>query len=531
MNYFLAFLPILAVLGLMIALKWGGQQAGPLGWLVAVVIAFLAFGLTPEAFWVSQLKGLYLSFTVLLILWPAMFLYYIIDGMGGIMAVAAKLKMLVPDHGLLIVMLAWAFSGMLEGLAGYGLPIAVVSPMLVGLGVPAIVAVVASAVGHTWAVTFGNMGIVYQTLLFVTNMDGAALAPVAALLLGFACLACGLVVARILKEGRLWPVVTLMAIVMAGVQYAMAVSGLTPMAGFGAGLIGVVLPVLLSKLASFRRVSLSLPLQGSVSIPYQGSIQPSTLPVSTAQVEMTTPPHALTGALASYGALAVVMSLIALVAPIHDWFSLAAIHMTFPQVKTTAGFMTASSSQVFRPMLHPGFAVIIIVVLSYLIYARIGWCQKSAWQPAARATWHSASASSLGVIAMIGLAMIMDHSGMTLLLARGAAQLLGQIFPLASPLVGILGAFATGSNNNSNVLFAGLQQNAAILLAIDPRILVAAQTAGGALGSMLAPAKIIVGCSTVGLKGQDGLVLRKTVPYGLVMGLIIGVIALIISRL
>ena len=210
----------------MIGLRWGGQRAGPVGWLAALVIAFLSFGLTPQTLWVSQLKGLYLSFTVLLILWPAMFLYYIVDGLGGIMAIAAKLRALVPDHGLLLVMLAWAFSGMLEGLAGYGLPIAVVSPMLVGLGVPAVLAVIASAVGHSWAVTFGNMGIVYQTLLFVTHMDGAALAPVAALLMGFACLACGLLVAWILKEARLWPVITVIAVVMAGVQYEMAVSGL-----------------------------------------------------------------------------------------------------------------------------------------------------------------------------------------------------------------------------------------------------------------------------------------------------------------
>lgn len=119
---------------------------------------------------------------------------------------------------------------------------------------------------------------------------------------------------------------------------------------------------------------------------------------------------------------------------------------------------------------------------------------------------------------------------MTLLLAQGLSTVMQSAYPLAAPLVGMLGAFATGSNNNSNVLFASLQKNAAILLGLDPRWLLAAQTAGGSLGSMIAPAKIIVGCSTVGLKGRDGEVLRTTLLYGLVIGILIGVVALVITR-
>jgi lactate permease len=58
----------------------------------------------------------------------------------------------------------------------------------------------------------------------------------------------------------------------------------------------------------------------------------------------------------------------------------------------------------------------------------------------------------------------------------------------------------------------------------NARILLAAQTTGGALGSMLAPAKVIVGCSTTGIKGRDGDVLQVTVPYGLTIGLALGML-------
>ncbi len=119
---------------------------------------------------------------------------------------------------------------------------------------------------------------------------------------------------------------------------------------------------------------------------------------------------------------------------------------------------------------------------------------------------------------------------MTQLLAQGLAALVGSAFPLVSPLIGMLGAFATGSNNNSNVLFAPLQKSVAALLSMDPRVLLSAQTAGGALGSMIAPAKIIVGCSTVGLKGREGDVLRRTLLYGLGIGLLVGLLALLAAQ-
>ena len=60
--------------------------------------------------------------------------------------------------------------------------------------------VAAVAVGHAWSVTFGDMGVIYQTLVGLVKMDSASLAPFAALMLGFACLACGLAAAWILGE-------------------------------------------------------------------------------------------------------------------------------------------------------------------------------------------------------------------------------------------------------------------------------------------------------------------------------------------
>lgn len=55
----------------------------------------------------------------------------------------------------------------------------------------------------------------------------------------------------------------------------------------------------------------------------------------------------------------------------------------------------------------------------------------------------------------------------------------------------------------------------------------ALQSAGGALGSMVAPAKVVLATATIGLAGQEGQVMRLTGGYVLVMTGLLGFIGLI----
>ena len=141
---------------------------------------------------------------------------------------------------------------------------------------------------------------------------------------------------------------------------------------------------------------------------------------------------------------------------------------------------------------------------------------------------HLTAPSSIGIASLVGMALVMDHSGMTYYLAQGISRSVGAAFPLFSPLIGVLGAFMTGSNTNSNVIFAPLQKQAAELIGISVFIILGAQTTGGSLGSMLAPAKIIVGASTVG--ADDGLVLRKLLIYGGLLLLVIAVLGFVMLQ-
>jgi lactate permease len=494
MNYFLAILPILVVLTLMLVFRFGVQKAGPLGWLIGLVISIFAFGMTWDVWWVSQFKGLLLSINVLVVLWAALFLYNMVDQIGGIKAIATTLSQGIKDRGLLLLVLAWAFTAVIEGLAGYGLPIAIVAPMLIALGVPPIQAIAAAAVGHSWAVSLGNMGIVFQTLTLVTGIEGSLLAPPVALLMGVTCLACGLGAALILRQIHRWRIVLFLAALMSAVRFFLTTTGLASLGSFFTGEAGILAAVLFSRMKSSDREKISYS-------------------------------PALINGLIAYGLVVVLVISTTLIVPLNHLLNQVVWKWNFPEVISRIGVVTpAGSGQVFRPFLHPGTLILISVFLSLIFYHQKGYEVKKILTGSLRATLRSVIPASIGVLAMVGLSTLMEHSGMTMLLASGLSQAMGSAFPIFSPLVGMLGAFATGSNNNSNVLFAPMQKNVALLQGMDPAIMSAGQTAGGSIGSMIAPAKIGVGSSTSGHVGRDAEVLRITMPISLVIGLIIGFI-------
>jgi lactate permease len=297
---------------------------------------------------------------------------------------------------------------------------------------------------------------------------------------------------------------------MAVVQYLLAVTELRALAVFVAGLAGIAGGILVGRFTN-RKKAFTPAIENA---PPQGHKK------------------ALSGALASYGLLTILLTLTTLIKPLNNVLRQVIWQMNYPEVATAQNFITAAGhGTVIRPFLHPGTYIFLTACVTVFAFWHLKFNRADSWKPALACTYRSALPASVGVISMVCLSTLMDHSGMTMLLAQGLSNIMGAAFPLVSPLIGVLGAFATGSNNNSNVLFAPLQKNAALILGLDPRLLLAAQTTGGALGSMLAPAKLIVGCSTTGLKGRDGEVLRHTLVYGLVISLGLGILALLVSIL
>ena len=504
LNWTLALSPVLAVLVLMLGLNWKASRAGLAGWVLALTVAALRFGAGSAVLLNAQFKGVLLTLDVLYIIWTALLLFHVADRAGAINVIAERLPDLTGDRLMQGLLLGWVFSSFLQGVGGFGVPIAVIAPLLVGLGFGPVAAVVMASIGHSWAVTFGSLASSFQALMASSGMSGPQLAPPAALLLGIAGLGCGIVVAHV-QEGwrgvlRGAPALMILALTMSVTQYVLAVNRLWTLGATGAGLAGLIVGVGVTRLPIYRTTA---------------STQSSPATNSPEQK------RSLGLALAAYVLLIALASALNLIPPLDDLFNRVVLSFNFPELSTRSGWVTlAGPGRRISVFGHGGAILFYTSALAYVVYRRAGYYsdEPNAVRVIAQATGRSAGRSSLGILAMVGMAATMAHAGMTNLLAEGISASVGaRAYPLVAPWVGTLGAFMTGSNTNSNVIFTALQQQTALLLDLPVPIILAAQTTGGALGSVLAPAKVIVGCSTVGLAGEEGRVMRASLPYGLAL--------------
>jgi lactate permease len=121
--------------------------------------------------------------------------------------------------------------------------------------------------------------------------------------------------------------------------------------------------------------------------------------------------------------------------------------------------------------------------------------------------------------------------GMMTTMAKTLAGFFGPLYPAAAPFIGILGAFMSGSNTVSNMLFASMQAESAVLLNLPPVIITALQCSGGAIGSMNSINNVVAACATVGIHGLEGKIVRRNAVPMLVYTVLVIIIAYILINL
>src|SRR5262249_52266855 len=128
---------------------------------------------------------------------------------------------------------------------------------------------------------------------------------------------------------------------------------------------------------------------------------------------------------------------------------------------------------------------------------------------------------------------ILDHSGQSLTIAYGLAAVSPPlVYAGVASVIGALGAFMTSSSTASNVLFAGVQGGVAELHRLAKETASAAQAGGSAYCNATAPAHTRLGTSIAGIKGQEGAVLRQTLPWTIIVAVLTGLatVALVLLR-
>ena len=509
-TWLLALSPVILILLLMTAFQWGGSKAGMLTWLATQLIAFIFFGASLKLLQYTYIKAFILSLDILLIIWGGMFLYQVTKKAGTIQIVGNFLAGFTESRAFLGIFLGWLFPSFLQGMGGFGVPVAVSAPLLVSAGFSPTVSVVIASIGHSWGVTFGSMGTSFRTLMAVTGLSADYLAPFTAILLGISTLFCGLFVIFLAGGKKHFlkalPLTLLSSIILSTGQYFLATNGLW--------IIAVTLPAMVSLGFGFLYVRFF----SKYSREYLLHIKRED------RIEIII-------ALLPYVFLVALIITFNFFSPIKELFAPYAISFQFPQLSTAYGFIIpAEMSKKINVFLHPGTIITISALISYFFLKKKAYLKDKKIIEIALDSFKSSMNTSIAIFTLVVTAAVMNHTQMTNVLAVGISRVFSrEVYPLISPFIGALGAFITGSNSNSNVLFGDLQLQTAKFLNLSVALILAAQTTGGALGSAIAPAKVIIGCSTVGLSGKEGKVIGKLILYLSILILIIGISTYIIS--
>ena len=543
----LAFTPLVLAGVLLIGFRMAARVAMPVVFIVAVLIALLAWDMSFVRVVASSLQGLMLTVSILWIIFGAILLLNTLKHSGGIAAIRNGFSGISPDRRVQAIIVAWLFGCFIEGASGFGTPAAVAAPLMVALGFPALGAVTVGMMIQSTPVSFGAVG----TPIVVGVTGGLNKAQITEQLASngsswevFYRLVTSEVAITHAICGVLMPLI--MVTVMArffGARKSwgdgLAVAPFALFAGLAFvvpyALAGVFLgPEFLSIIGAMVGLTIVVPAaRKGFLMPTEpwDFPEPSQWPSEwkgnlDINVDQITGRTALTPFMGwlPYVLLAVLLVISRTVPPITDGLKAVAISWS-----SIFGQQDVSGS--IQPLYLPGGIICMVVVITFFLHRMRAREMRAALSESTR----TLLGAGFVLIFTIPMVRILINSGvngsdlasMPVAMAQLVANGVGDIYPLFAPAVGALGAFIAGSNTVSNLMLSDFQFNVAATLGLSTAMMVALQAVGAAAGNMIAIHNVVAASATVGLLGREGETLRKTILPTIYYCLLSGVIGLI----
>ncbi|MFZ5868961.1 MAG: L-lactate permease, partial [Actinomycetota bacterium] len=512
-----------APIGLLLVLVLLGRTSAALNGLLTVAAAaavgVVAFGAGPLVIGVGVVKGVWTGVWILCVVWAALLVFHLTREMG-LMRLGDLLSSILPRPVENVLVVAWIFPSLIQGVAGFGTPIAVAAPLLATMGVSPVRAVALPLVGYHWAVGFGSMGSSFYMGALTGGLEGEQVgryATIAAAMLGTSAVLSGALVCLLhsgwhgLRQG--WRVVLVAGAAMAGVQ------GLTvqlepaigAVSGAAAGLLAV--GALRAGTTRGRRERTALPASVAASSASGAATPaPPPKPASTeGRADSPPGPRQAVLVMVPYVVLIAVVLTVYLPTASRTWVKEhLLVGPSLPATVTAAGHENASVGP-YTPIAllgHPATYLLLAAAVALMVWKATGTWPSRRLGATLRAWRKQALKASPPVLLLATVATVMADTGMVRAIAIGAARVTGDAFPAVAPLVGMTGAFTTGSTTSANALFAGLQSQVGELIDVPPSTLLAAQLAGGNIGNIVAPMVIAIGVTGLAIRGQESQVLR-----------------------
>ena len=516
MAAIVSVIPIILLFVLMMGLKMSGWKSALITLIVTILLAIMvapSMGIVPEryigasiysiTFW-SIVEGvLKACFPIILIIICAIFSYNILVETREIDTIKTQFIQLTSDKGLLVLLLTWGFGGVLEGMAGFGTAVAIPAAILIGLGFKPMFSAVICLVANTVAVGFGAVGLPATTLANQVA-DGTASPEMLSEVATFIILQLSLMFfitpflilmmtdrTKIMKNICLALFVGCFSII---VQFCCAYF-LGPETPAILGSVGAIIAMLIYNKLFIRKEK------------------------EEDKVVVEKKKFGMTKTLKAWSVYGLIIFFILIsskiVPPVNELLkSTLVTKFDMPVVGNTFSFGWLSNAG-------------LMIFLGAMIGGLIQGLSFGKLMKMLAKTTINLQKTALTICCLVALAMLMNNTGMTLAIATGLVAVTGVAYPFFAPLIGSIGTFVTGSATSANILFGKLQAAAAGQLGLvneaqffgvngnETNWLAAANCAGSEGGKLLSPQSIAIATAACEMEGQDGDIMRKTLPFAI----------------
>jgi len=450
LGFGVAMLPFVVAGVAMLGFGWSAARSGAATLVVAVLAALFWSPFDVGGLGGAVVGGISTTAAVLYVLFGGLLLYNLLAAGGAVEAVSRFLGELEPEREGLALVVVIGVAPFFESVTGFGVAVVISAPILLAAGFPPLKAAVLASWGQC-AVPWGALGVGTVIGADLSGTSFAALSDWSALL-----------------SLPLFPIYGVAAVALAG-----GLDGLKRR-GAEAALLGL--------LAGAGTLLTSVFLVPELSGVIGGLVATATfLTVRRRRLSRLSVP---VRALLPYAFLVALLAL-----------------ANGPE---TAQTLAENLGPVF---VGPGLPLLLAAGFAALLFG----LEARSVGTAVRGTGRQWLPTAGAVLTFVLAGEVVASSGAAALLASGAAGL-GGLYPVAAPVVGALGGVLTGSNAASNALFMPLQIEAARALGSPETLTAAIQNVSGSHASLLAPQRIILAATAVGLAGHEGKIVRAALP-------------------
>ncbi len=487
----IALLPIIWLVIALCGIKMEAYKASIGALVVAFVVGLFFKHMTLVNAGSAALEGFAMAiWPIVIVIIAAVFTYNLTVHTKAMDTIKRMITSVSCDSRVLVLLIGWCFGGFLEGMAGFGVAIAIPASMLFALGFNPVTAILSCLIANGCPTMFGSIGIPTTTLANVTGLDAAQLAFTQTLQVAPLLFICPFLMVMLVSGGIKGLKGMIPLTLVASLSFVIPEI-------IAAKFIGADLPVIVAAVCSLICTFLFASREKAVPEEYAMKIEHD----NNEKISVNSALRAWSPFILIFVILLLTSKLVPF---IHDPLSAIASTVNIYQGNPEA-------TLTFFWINTPG----VLILLCGLIGGLIQKCPFNEMMGVLWATVKQMSKTIATMLGVLGCAKIMGYSGMIGDIATFFVAALGGLYPLVAPLLGAIGTFVTGSGTSSEVLFGNVQLEAAKSIGCDPYWLVAANSLGTSAGKMLAPQSIAIGTAACALSGKDGEILGKIFKYSL----------------